>query len=211
MNLLSKLFKREDKEEEVPQASVEEFVSLVKVYFQAVMAVNLGITNINFVPDLALFKRMLKVPTQNNKLGLAEKSRVRKILVQDYGLEESFFKEMDASIKKNCKTQNDIKSYYILFQGFCSDLLNLIGNLMQWKMQVPILLKKLLRNMTQKTIHDIVTKTDWKDASVGKAAANIRKYKKTLNYSEEWMTSFVYNLVLLAKKEKKKPEDEKGK
>lgn len=206
MNLISKLFSKEE-EEETPKASVEEFVSLVKVYFQAVMAVNLGITNINFVPDLAIFKRMLKIPTQHNKLGLAEKARVRKILMQDYGLEESFFKEIDASIKKNCKSQTDIKSYYIVFQGFCNDLFTLIGNLMQWKMQVPVLLKKLLRNMTKKTIHDIVTKTDWKDESVRKTTTHIRKYKKTLDYSEEWMTSFVYHVVLLTKKEKKKAEE----
>lgn len=209
MNLISKWFKKENSEDELPKASVEEFVSLVKVYFQAVMAVSLGITNINFVPDLALFKRLLKVPTQNNKLGVAEKSRVRKILMQDYGLAESFFKEIDASVKKNCKTQNDIKSYYIVFQGFCNDLFTLIGNLMQWKMQVPVLLKKLLHNMTSKTIHQIVTKTDWKDESVRKKTIAIRQYKKTLGYSEEWITEFVYTIVLLAKKEKRKPEEEK--
>ena len=56
------------------------------------MAVNLGISNLNILPDMALFKRMLKIPTQNNKLGVAEKSRVRKVLMQDYGLPESFFK-----------------------------------------------------------------------------------------------------------------------
>ena len=56
------------------------------------MAVNLGITNLNMLADMALFKRMLKIPTQNNKLGVAEKSRVRKVLMEDYGLSEAFFK-----------------------------------------------------------------------------------------------------------------------
>lgn len=28
--------------------------------------------------------------------------------------------------------------------------------------------EKMLRNMTEKTIHDIMTKTDWKDESVHK-------------------------------------------
>lgn len=208
MNLLSKWFKKNDREAEAPQASVEEFVSLVKVYFQSVMAVNLGVTNVNFVPDLALFKRMLKIPTQQNKLGLAEKARVRKVLMQDYGVDDFFFKEMELSVKKNCKTQQDIKSYYFLFQGFSKELFTLIGNLMQWKMQVPVLLKKLLHNMTEKTVRDILSKSDWKDDSVRKTAITVRQYKKTLGYSEAWITEFVYHVVLVAKKEKKKPEAE---
>lgn len=207
MDLISKLFNKGRHVQEAPQASVEDFISLIKVYFQGVMAVNLGITNVNFVPDLALFKRMLKIPTQNNKLGVAEKSRVRKILMQEYDLDENFFKEMELSVRKNCKSQNDIKSYYFLFQGFTSDLFTLVGNLMQWKMQVPALMKKLLYNMTAKTIHDIVTKTEWKDESVRKTTANIRSYKTTLGYSEAWMTDFVYHVVLVAKKEKRKKEE----
>ena len=42
--------------------SVEEFVTLIRVYYQAVMAVQLGITNLNILNDMALFKRMLKIP-----------------------------------------------------------------------------------------------------------------------------------------------------
>ena len=80
MNFISKLFKKNVSEaEEAGKGSVEEFVSLIRVYYQAVMAVNLGITNLNMLADMALFKRMLKIPTQNNKLGVAEKSRVRKV------------------------------------------------------------------------------------------------------------------------------------
>jgi len=96
MNFISKLFKKNVSEaEEAGKGSVEEFVSLIRVYYQAVMAVNLGITNLNMLADMALFKRMLKIPTQNNKLGVAEKSRVRKVLMEDYGLSEAFFKEID--------------------------------------------------------------------------------------------------------------------
>ena len=96
MSFLSKLFKKNTPEttEETTKGTVEEFVSLIRVYYQAVMAVNLGVTNLNMLADMALFKRMLKIPTQNNKLGVAEKSRVRKVLMQDYGLNEAFFKEI---------------------------------------------------------------------------------------------------------------------
>ena len=186
MNIISKLFKKEKKETEASsKGSVEEFVSLIRVYYQAVMAVQLGITNINMLSDMALFKRMLKIPTQNNKPGIAEKSRVRKILMQDYGMKESFFKEIDTSVKKNCKSQNNIQSYFFLFQGFCNDLFS------------------LLDKQTAKTIHEIVTRSEWKEVSVQKTAWSIRKYKETLGYSEEWMTDFVYNVVLLAKEDAK--------
>lgn len=45
-----------------------------------------------------------------------------------------------------------------------------------------------------------MTKTDWKDESVHKTCVAIRKYKQALGYSENWMTEYVYNIVLLAKK-----------
>lgn len=207
MNIFSKLFKKKNEEETVEatgKGSVEEFVTLIRVYYQAVMAEQLGITNLNMLADMALFKRMLKIPTQNNKLGIAEKSRARKVLMQDYGLKEAFFKEIDSSIRKNCKSQNDIKSYFIQFQGFNSDLFSLLDNLMQWKFRFSMLVKKLLYSQTQKTIHEILTRSEWKEVSVQKVAWRIRKYHETLGYSEEWITDFVYNVVLMAKEDAKK-------
>ena len=102
------LFKK--KSDETKVGNVEDFISLTRVYFQSVIATNLGITNIRFLPDVANFKRLFKVPTQNGKLGLAEKSASRKMLMQDYGLSENFFKEIDASVKKHCRTQNDVQA-----------------------------------------------------------------------------------------------------
>ncbi|KAA6324425.1 hypothetical protein EZS27_026242, partial [termite gut metagenome] len=61
MNLFSKLFRRNTKTQ---VGNVEDFVSLTRVYFQSVLAVSLGITNINFIPDVANFKRLFKVVTQ---------------------------------------------------------------------------------------------------------------------------------------------------
>ena len=198
------LFKK--KSDETKVGNVEDFISLTRVYFQSVIATNLGITNIRFLPDVANFKRLFKIPTQGGKLGLAEKSASRKMLMQDYGLNESFFKEIDASVKRNCRTQNDIQSYLFMYQGFSNDLMMLMGNLMQWKFRMPSVMKKMLRNMTEKTIHDIMTKTDWKDERVHKTCVAIRKYKQALGYSENWMTEYVYNIVLLAKKEPKPKE-----
>ena len=209
MNFISKLFKKNVSEaEEAGKGSVEEFVSLIRVYYQAVMAVNLGITNLNMLADMALFKRMLKIPTQNNKLGVAEKSRVRKVLMEDYGLSEAFFKEIDSSVKKNCKNQNDIKTYFFMFQGFCNDLFSLLGNLMQWKFRLALLLKKMLYAQTVKTVHEIMTRSEWNDVSVQKAAWSVRKYAQSLGYSEQWVTDFVYNVVLLAREDQKKQAKE---
>ena len=144
---------------------------------------------------------MLKIPTQNNKLGVAEKSRVRKVMMEDYGLSEAFFKEIDSSVKKNCKNQNDIKTYFFMFQGFCNDLFNFLCNLMLLKFRFSLLAKKYLYYMKKKTVHDILTKSEWKDISVQKAAWSVRKYAEKLGYSEQWITDFVYNVVLLAKED----------
>ena len=141
---------------------------LIRVYYQAVIASNLGISNLSALPDLRVFKQTLHVPTVNNRLGLGEKNRCRKMLCEIYGLEDNFFKEIDQSIKRNCRNVNDVRNYLFLFQGFSQDLMMVIGNLMQWKFRMPGVFKKLLRNMTEKTVHDILTKYDWKDDGVRK-------------------------------------------
>ena len=207
MSIFSKLFGKKQAEEETPRVGgMEDFMTLIRVYYQAVMATNIGISNINFLPDMAVFKRTLKIPTQNNKLGIAEKSRCKKMLIEIYGLPDTFFKEIDASIKKNVRNVNDVKTYLFMFQGFSQDLMMLIGNLMQWKFRMPGVFKKLLRGMTEKTVHDILTKMSWKDESVHKTCVAIRKYQQTLGYSEPWINEYVYNIVLLAKKEPKPKE-----
>ena len=109
MSIFAKLFKKKTTEEESARVGgMEDFMTLIRVYYQAVMAAQLGISNINALPDMAVFKRTLKIPTQNNKLGVAERSRCKKMLTDIYGINEFFFKEIDASIKKHCKNVNAI-------------------------------------------------------------------------------------------------------
>ena len=202
MSIFANLFKKQADADAKVVGNVEDFVSLTRVYFQSVIAVNLGITNIRFLPDVANFKRLFKVATQGGKLGLAEKSASRKMLMQDYGISESFFKEIDTSIKKNCRTQNDVQAYLFMYQGFSSDLM------MLWKFRMPAIFKKALRSMTEKTVHDVCTKTVWKADDVHKTAAAVRQYKERLGFSEQWMSEYVYNIVLLAKKEPKHKDEE---
>ena len=208
MSIFANLFKKNASDSPKVVGNVEDFVSLTRVYFQSVLAVNLGITNIRFVPDVAQFKRLFKIPTQGGKLGLGEKSASKKMLMQDYGISENFFKEIDNSVKKNCRTQNDVQSYLFMYQGFSSDLMMLMGNLMQWKLRVPSIFKGALRSMTAKTVHDVCTKTVWKADDVHKTAMAVKQYKERLGYSEDWMTEYVYNILLLAKKEPKQKKNE---
>ena len=208
MNIFSKLLgKKADGAADTQRVGgMEDFMTLIRVYYQSVMATNIGISNISFLPDLAVSKRTLKVPTQNNKLGIAERSKCKKMLIDIYGLSDDFFKEIDNSIKKNCRNVNDVKTYLFMFQGFSQDLMMLIGNIMQWKFRMPSIFKKMLYTLTEKTVHDIMTKNSWKDDSVAKTCITIRKYHNTLGYSEKWMTEYVYKIVLLAKKEPKPKE-----
>ena len=209
MSIFSKIlgfFGKKQTEGKTKVGGMEDFMTLIRVYYQSVIASNIGVTNINFLPDLAAFKRSLKIPTQNNKLGIAEKSRCKKMLTDIYGLQNSFFTEIDASIKKNCRNINEIQNYLFKFQGFSNDLMMVTGNLMQWKFRMPSAMKKTLRSLTEKTVHDIMTKSDFKDEGVFKTCQNIRKYQRTLGYSENWITDYVFNIVLLAKKEPKQKD-----
>ena len=200
-------FKKKNKEVE-KVGGMEDFMTLIRVYYQAVLASNLGITNLSMLPDMATFKRTLKVPTQNNKLGIAERSRCKKMLEQLYGMNEDFFKEIDASIKKNCKNLNSVQPYLFAFQGFNNDLMMLVSNLLSWKLRIPSIFKGLLRGLTEKTINDILTKNNWKDQATFQTVYAVRQYKEKLGYSEKWMVDYVYKIVSLAKKEPRKQAED---
>ena len=199
MGLFSKLFGKKDGEQKA--GGMEDFMTLIRVYFQAVMAADLGISNMAALPDLRVFKTTLKVPTQNNKLGLAEKSKCKKMLKEIYGMDDDFTKEIDQSIKKRCKKPQDIQTYMYQFSGFTQDLMMLTGNLMKFKLRLPSFFKSAIRTMTEKTVNDIFTKNDFTDAGVMKTVVAIRQYAQKLGFSQEWTTDFVYKVVMLAKKE----------
>lgn len=72
MNFINKLFHKSNQEGKV--GGMEDFMTLIRVYFQAAIASNAGISNLAMFPDLRIFKTTMHVPTLNNKLGLGEKS-----------------------------------------------------------------------------------------------------------------------------------------
>ena len=202
MGFWNKIFGKGDEQK---VGGMEDFMTLIRVYFQAAMASDLGITNLAALPDLRVFKATLKVPTVNNKLG--ERSRCKKMLKEMYGMNDDFFKEIDQSLRKRCKKIQDAQTYLLQFQGFTQDIMMLTGNLMKFKLRLPGFMKKALYTMTEKTVGDIFNKNDFSDASVMKTVVAVRQYNQRLGFSQKWVTDFVYKVVMLAKKEPKKAED----
>lgn len=206
MGIFSKFFgssKKSVQDQGWRVGGTEDFMTLIRVYYQAVMASSFGLRDLRALPDLRVFKQTLKVQTLNNKIGLAEKSKCKKMMNEIYGISDSFFKEIDESIKRRCRNVNDMQTYLFQFQGFTQELMMLMGNLMNWKFRLPSFLRGALRNLTEKSVRDIFTKNSWSDASVQKAVMNVRSYQAQLGYSQAWMTEFVYNMLMLAKKEPK--------
>lgn len=205
MSFLQKILGKKTEKQRV--GGMEDFMTLVRVYFQASLATTLGITNLAMLPDLRTFKTTLRVPTQNNKLGVGEKSQCKKMMKNLYGMNDSFFKEIDQSIRKNCHKLQDVNTYLIQFQGFTQDIMMLMGNLMKFKLRIPSFFKKAIYTMTEKQVNDLFVKNDYTDPGVMKAVLAVRQYNGRLGFSQRWITDFVYRVVMLAKKEPK-PSDE---
>ena len=207
MSFFSKLFGKKEDEQKV--GGMEDFMTLIRVYFQAVMAADLHVSNMAALPDLRVFKQTLKVPTVNNRLGVAEKQRVTKMMMEMYGMDESFTKEIDQSIRRRCKDVQDVQAYMYQFQGFTQDMMMLVSNLMKFKLRIPSIFKKTIYSLTEKTVSDIFNKNDYSDAGILKSVVDVRKFNQKLGFSQKWVTDFVYRVVMLAKKEKRPADDDK--
>ena len=203
MGFWNKIFGKKDDQK---VGGMEDFMTLIRVYFQASLAADLGISNLAALPDLRVFKTTLKVPTVNNKLGVGERSRCKNMLKSMYLMDDAFFKEIDQSLHRRCKKVQDAQTYLLQFQGFTQDIMMLTGNLMKFKLRLPGFMKKVLYGMTEKTVNDIFTKNDFSDAGVMKTVVAIRQYAQKLGFSQQWTTDFVYRVVMLAKKEKQPKE-----
>lgn len=205
MSILSKFFGK--KTDEVKVGGMQDYMSLIRVYFQASIAAQVGITNISMLPDLRIFKTTFKVPTEHNKLGVGEKTRCRKMMKELYGHSDEFFKEIDKSIGKNCRKLQDVQPYLLQFQGFSQEMMMLMGNLMKFKLRIPSIFKKLIHTATEKTVSDVFNKNDYTDAGVLKTVVSVRKYNQRLGFSQSWVTDYVYQVVMLAKKENPSAEE----
>ena len=207
MSILSKILGRKDAEQQQKTGGMEDFMTLIRVYFQAAMAADLGITNLAALPDLRVFKTTLHVPTVNNRLGIGERTRCKKMLKVMYDIDDFFFKEIDSSLRKRCRRLQDVQTYMIQFQNFTQDLMMLLSNLMKFKLRLPSFMKKTLRSLINKTVDDIFNKNDYTDAAVLKTAVGVRQYAAKLGFSQQWTALFAEKVVMLAKKEPR-PKDE---
>ena len=211
MSILSKIFGRKTSDEQQKTGGMEDFMTLIRVYFQAAMAADLGITNLAALPDLRVFKTTLHVATVNNRLGIGERTRCKKMLKEIYDMDDIFFKEIDSSIRKRCRKIQDVQVYMLQFHGFTQDLMMLVSNLMKFKLRLPTFMKKALYTMTEKTVNDIFNKNDYTDPGVLKTVVSVRQYAAKLGFTQQWTTAFVYKVVMLAKKEPRPKDDESTK
>lgn len=211
MSFLKKIFGSKKEAEQIKIGGMEDFMTLIRVYYQASMAARLGISNLAAFPDLRVFKQTLKVPTVNNKLGAGEKKRAQKMLMEMYGMSDNFFKEIEESLKKRCRSINEVQSYFLVFQDFSQNLMMSMGQLMQWKLRLPSFMHKALHSMTEKTVHDLFVRNDWKDEAMRRSVVAVRRAQATLGYSESWMVEFSHTVLMLAKKEPRNKIDEERK
>lgn len=198
MNIF-KLFSKKKKEEKSTE-EIENLMLLLRVYFQATIAAQTGFNNIKVLNDLRFFKQTYHIATLNNKIGLSEKKQCQKMLQSIYGFSDRFFSEIDSSMKKSCRTIQDFQPYMLKYQDFTQNILMLIPNLVGKKLAVLRFFPKLMKESINKSIHKILTQTDWKDPSTRIAAIAVRKEQTSLRYSEAWICEFVNTIIPLGLK-----------
>jgi hypothetical protein len=198
MNIF-KLFTKKKKEEKSTE-EIENLMLLLRVYFQATIAAQTGFNNIKVLNDLRFFKQTYHIATLNNKIGLSEKKQGQKMLQSIYGFSDRFFSEIDSSMKKSCRTIQDFQPYMLKYQDFTQNILMLIPNLVGRKLAVLRFFPKLMKESINKSIHKILTQTDWKDPSTRIAAIAVRKEQTSLRYSEAWICEFVNTFIPLGLK-----------
>ena len=198
MNIF-KLFSKKKKEEKSTE-EIENLMLLLRVYYQATIAAQTGFNNIKVLNDLRFFKQTYHIATLNNKIGLSEKKQCQKMLQSIYGFSDRFFSEIDSSMKKTCRTIQDFQPYMLKYQDFTQNILMLIPNLVGRKLAVLRFFPMLMKESINKSIHKILTQTEWKDPSTRIAAIAVRKEQTSLRYSEAWICEFVNTIIPLGLK-----------
>ena len=79
---------------------------------------------------------------------------------------------------------------------------------MKFKLRLPSIFKGAIYKMTEKTVTDIFNNNNYKDPGVLKTVVAVRQYNHRLGFTEKWTTDFVYQVVMLAKKEPKRNDDD---
>lgn len=199
MGLSDILKNKKQQQEEKVKEKVQYFMTLVNVYIQASSAATLGIMNLQQLPQLKVLKQKFKIPTEGGRLGLAEKKYVANVMKTEYKLSDSFYDEIDTSIKKCCKKVNDLQSYGIWFQTLLQELMTAVSLDMQVGLRLPLVFRKWMKSMMKESVHKILTSGDFKSADLRQSAANVRVYAEKLHLSENWLTDICYVYIILAR------------
>ena len=205
MGLLDRFTKKQEEKQAEIQQKEEEFIQLIRVYLQAAIAAEpkLGLTNVKYLPDLMLFKRTLKVPTQG-RLGMGERTAAKKLLKSQYGLSDTFFEGLDKSVRKTCHKQNDVQSFFFMFQQFSNDLISALSSHLQWKLRIPSFFRKMIHTVIEDGVKDLMTKNDWTAADLFQAVQRLRKNADKLGYNQKFMVDYAYPILMIAKGSKAK-------
>ena len=206
MSIFTRIFggKAVEPFEDDTQSNVEEFISLIRIYYQASIVAHVGITNLSVVPEFVMYKRVMKIPTVSGKTGIAERSHIRKFMISTYNIDPFFFKDIDASIRKNCKGLRDVQNYFFQFGNFTNDLMTYLSTQAQWRLQGAMLIKSLLRLTIDSVIGKMLTKNDWSDATTARTANKLRASADHLGYGKKWIVEFAYQVFSESKKDSKK-------
>ncbi len=76
MSIFSKLFRRNSNEEQTKVGGMEDFMLLIRVYYQAAIAAQTGLNNLGALPDLRIFKQTYHVLLSTTNLAWARKNIV---------------------------------------------------------------------------------------------------------------------------------------
>lgn len=198
MGLSDSLKEKRKQQEEKLKEKVQSFMTLVNVYIQASSAATLGIIDLRQLPQLKVLKQKFKIQTEG-KLGIAEKKYVANLMKTEYKMSDSFFEEIDASIKRCCKKTEQLQSYGIWFQSLLQDALTAISLDMQVGLRLPLIFRKWIKSMMKDSVHRIVSGNDLKSTDVMQSAANVRNYMDKLKLSEDWLTEISFVYIVLAR------------
>lgn len=198
MGLTEKLQGKKEKMEQEVRARIEEFNSLISVYLQGAAAMQLGIMDLRMLPQLKILKQRFKIPTQG-RLGNAEKNYVSKLMMNEYKIPESFFKEIDASIKKVCKRQQDLQTYSVYFQNLSQNLFFAVASEMQITLRLPAFFRSLIKSSMKDAVHKVLTGVDFKAGDTRRAAIVVRELSEKMKLSEDWLFQYAYPVLMLSK------------
>ncbi len=203
MGFLSRIFGgNKESRQEAAQNAIEEFITILSVYNQAAVVCHLKINDVRVFPEFASYKRVMKVAPIAGKPGFAERSQMRKVITSNYELDEQFLKDIDTSVKRNCKSVRDVQGYFMSYATFTQTLIQHIYTKAQYKIMGSMFSKKLLRKTVTSVVEKMMVSEDFSSTSEAIAVRGLRKEAATLGFDTKWMIDLITQSLILSRKRK---------